>query len=314
MLTNQVKQDVLEAVKAYMSDQKLGLAEMNKLSGVNQSYISQMLAGKETASSTGGKEVAIADKYYIMLAQVVGVDVQKTYWKTIVTKQMRQIITGLEVAKKQGTMATIICETGLGKTYCKDLFYQQNPKHTYVVTINSLVRLHDVVNMLMEEVGIPIKGSKALRLANLIMKLREIKRSGGNPVIIFDEAENMEHQLLKMIKGLFDGISGYASIVLIGTSQLETKMLKAKNQNMEGGPQFYRRFKASLKRVNSVPNFQPFFDEFVGDNKLRKVLTQVCDNYGELQSYLEPLMREADMRERELNIEFFREVYPDVAA
>jgi hypothetical protein len=179
-----------------------------------------------------------------------------------------------------------------------------------VLTINSLVRLHDVIATLTDQLGLPAVSSKAMRFANIIIKLREINKSGGNPMIIVDEAENMEHSLLKMIKGFFDGLAGYASIVLIGTDQLRRDMEKAKNRNVQGGPQLWRRFKPFLeKSFYNIPDFQPFFDELVADYELRKLLTRLCDNYGELNQYLEPALRECDERGEALTVDKFREIY-----
>lgn len=305
----QQKNEIIEATNAYMTAQKMTAADMNRLSGVSQAYLSAMLNGKHSVGADGGKQTDIADKWYYKLADVVGVRVEKEYWKTIVTRQMRQIITEMGQAKKLGHMSTIICNTGLGKTYVMERFVNENPKHTYIFTVNSLVRLHDVVNGLTQALGLEMKGSKALKMARIVMKLRDIKRSGGQPVIILDEAENMEHSLLKMIKGLFDGVVGYASLILIGTDQLEANMLRAKNQNMQGGPQFYSRFKASIKKISAVVDFTPFFEEFVEDKGLRKLLDRMCDDYRQLNQYLEPAMRECDARGVELNEMEFRRIY-----
>jgi DNA transposition AAA+ family ATPase len=314
-MTNTLKNEIVAATKEYMAAMEMTAADMNILSGVSQSYLSALLNGKTSVPGQGGgKDTEIADKYFFLLADAIGFNTEKQYWKTIITKQVRQIITKMTTSKAKCEMATIICETGMGKTVCKDLFQREHPKHTYVVTINSLMKIHDVINTIMFEMRLPQESSKAMRLIRIVQRLRELKREGRNPCIIFDEAENMEHGLMKMMKGLYDGIAGYASIIKIGTPKLLEKMEMWKSRDMDGGPQYYRRFKASIVRISSVPDFEPFYDAFgIEDKKVRKLLEKHCYNYGELNSYLEPALREADERGLTLTEDFFRVKY-DLAA
>lgn len=293
-----------------MAANQMTAGNLNKLSGVSESYLSHMLAGKWVVGST-----EIADKWFYALANAIGYSTEKVYWKRVMTKQMRQIIAAMETARDNGRMATIICPTGMGKTYCIEMFRHEHPKDVIVVTINSLVKLHDVINSLCVAMNIPLRESKALRLRNIIVKLREMKRSGLKPTIVFDEAENMEHALVKLMKGLFDGLQGYATIVQIGTDQLLAKMKRAKNSNMDGGPQYFRRFKASINMITQIVSFDGFFKELgVTDTKVQKLLERECENYGELHDYLEPVLREADMRDLPVTVDLFHTIYSNMAA
>lgn len=309
-----MKQNIVKAAQDYMAANGMTAENLHRLSGVSQSYLSSMLAGKMTVGAAG-KETEIADKWFFLLAAAVRFDTGKVYWKTVTTKQMRQIITALEVARDNGRMTTIICPTGMGKTHCINMFKHSFPKDVFVITINSLVKLHDVIRMLCEALGISTKDSKALKLRNIILKLREMKLAGLKPTIIFDEAENMEHSLVKLMKGLFDGLNGYATIAQIGTDQLLTKMSRAKNSNMDGGPQYYRRFKSSITPINTIVSFDLFFKELgIMDVKVQRLLERECENYGELHDYLEPVLREADLRELPVTVELFQTIYTGMAA
>ena len=293
-----------------MTANQMTATNLHKLSGVSEAYLSSILAGKWVVGTT-----EIADRYFLLLARAVGYNTEKVYWKQVMTKQMRQIITALEVARDTRNMATIICPTGMGKTYCINMFKYSNPKDVFVVTINSLVKLHDVVNMLMDALGLALKGSKNVRLMNILLKLREMKMAGLKPTIIFDEAENMGQPMIGLMKGLYDGLVGHATIVQIGTGQLKTKMEKAKNSNMDGGPQYYRRFKASIHLVSTVVNFDPFFKELgVTDAKVQRLLERECENYGELHDYLEPVLREADLNEVTVTVDLIRTIHSNLMA
>jgi hypothetical protein len=77
--------------------------------------------------------------------------------------------------------------------------------------------------------------------------------------------------------------------------------------NKNGAPQFYRRIKAGIKHIPSDKNFKPFFEKMnVDDKGLRKLLNERCNNYGELHDYLEPVLKEADVKGQPVTESFFR--------
>ena len=133
---------------------------------------------------------------------------------------------------------------------------------------------------------------------------------GHKPLIIIDEAENLKLPVIQMLKGLYDNLTGYASIVMIGTSQLTDALQKMTRSNRNGAPQFFRRIKAGIKIIPVYNDYLPFFEKLkIEDKGLRKLLTAICSNYGELHDYLEPAIREADERGVELTDDFFRLMY-----
>ena len=304
-----LKNQIREASLQYINDKGLTQDVLAEKSKLNPSYISSILNGKWEVMSTGNKVVPIADKWFVQLADVVGVQVEKVFWKYFETKQSQGVKAWLNDAKDKGISRTIICNTRMGKTEAVNEFMHYRPKHTYLITVNSLMRLHDIINIMCNLLNIPLNNSKAMKLSAIIIKFRDIKRSGGNPMIIFDEGENMEYSVLKMIKGLYDGIEKYCGIVLIGTDQLIKTLERLRDSNKVAGPQLYYRLEPGFRRISNTVDFEPFYSEFVPDKGLRKLLNELCKNYGQLNKYLEPALREAYERGMECNEDFFRLMY-----
>ncbi len=213
----------------------------------------------------------------------------------VLTPQFKRMVSTLETARLRHTARTIIGEPGSGKTMAISMYKEKNPLHTFVITINSLVTVADIIMELLRLLGLPMGGSRASKVAQIIAKMREIKNAGGNPLIIFDEAENIESKTMKLLKGLFDGLNRFAAIVLVGTSQLIRKILGNKRRDKDAGPQFYRRYYPGVVYLAEMDRkFKQFFDGLkITDVGLRKLLCLLCENYGELNAYLEPVMREA---------------------
>ena len=100
--------------------------------------------------------------------------------------------------------------------------------------------------------------------------------------------------------------------MLIGTSQLLIKLTHTRKNSLDAIPQFYRRFKVGLKKLSMLEkhiDFKPFFDAFVADKGLQKLLMQLCDNYGELHDYLVPALRQADDSGKPLDENLFRLIH-----
>jgi hypothetical protein len=99
--------------------------------------------------------------------------------------------------------------------------------------------------------------------------------------------------------------------VLIGTDQLLNKIERLRGKNEDGMPQLYRRFKAGKREIRSINKetmFAPFLEK-IADENLRRMVTGLADNYGELNDYIEPALREAGHHGEPLTENFFRMLY-----
>lgn len=298
---------IIDAAQVYMTEKGMTQADLAKHCQVPESYLSNMLNGK-TAVKSGDKDVVIGARYWMQLAAAVGVRMKKIYWEDVETTQWMQINHELELVKVSHTVKTMVGVVGSGKTYGVNLFKEKHPKHTYILTINNLVTVLDLLNELCRKLDVPVAKSKAQRMYNVVVKLRKIYQEGGYPIIIFDEAENMSNMLMKTIKGLFDGLYGRTALVLVGTPDLIKKLLAWKASGKEGAKQFCSRFLPGARYLTDVDkrNFKLFFDQFNVPSGLRKLLSEICDDYRELNIYLEAAMREADSRGVQLTAHFFR--------
>lgn len=308
-MTTEQKTAIAGHAAAYIVTKGLTGQKFATLTNVNNSYVSNIL---NKVFQVNG--VDIPDKYFRQIAKVIGYAVEKTYWPHVETREHKELMVAMKLAKQTHGVRTLIVETGAGKTYAVDTFKKTNPLHTYVVTMHSLMKIGEMFRVLAKQLGLPNKGTKAQMRTEIIDKLKDIKVDGGYPVVIIDEGENMTPDMMKMIKGFYDAILNYAGIVMIGTNQLWEIMQAAMERDKQGGPQYYRRFKAGTITIKPLvkrdDRFKPFFDELgIEDPSFRKLLCKTCDNYGELHDYLEPALRIADNKGEELNERLFRMLY-----
>lgn len=313
-MTLEQKQSIITAAGQYMKEKKLSQSEMSRLSRINAGYLSQMLRGDFTSGST-----VIEKRWFVQLAKACDYRWNKSYWHSINTNQFPQIIGTLQDAKTNSTTATIIGSTGTGKTFSVERFCLKYPTETFRITASGHHSLIDIITDLSDAMGLESVSAsyyrsyaftKVRRVARIVNKLIEMRDEGKEPVVIIDEAENLKVPVLQMLKYLYDGIKGSAALVLIGTPQLLDKLEKLKRRDKEGMPQFYRRVKAGIVHISDAISFVPFFEKLgIGDKNLRKLLTDICDNYGELNDYLEPFIKECAEANKPLSEENFRIKY-----
>ena len=193
-MQTEVITQIVAAAKRYMDQHSLSQNQLSTASTVNEAYLSVMLGGGTKVNNT-----VISDMHWKKLASAVNLRLDEEVWPLLKTRQFDKLLAELKMSKKNQVCKTIIGERGSGKTITIEHFKEESPKHTYVITINHLMKLPDILDRLLHILGLPIKGSSYQRLMDIMLKLREIRLKDGNPILIIDEAENMAPSTMQMI-------------------------------------------------------------------------------------------------------------------
>lgn len=315
MLTKQDKSNIAQAARKYMEANNMSQNSLAEKALISAPYLSAIMSAPEGEAAMLNN-VAIKDKYYLAIKSCIGLQFEneRKRWSIINTPQLNQLLIELTESKQDGTTKVITCEPGAGKSFGLELFANRYPNETYTIKISSMHRIGDIINDAGDQMRAEYgkNASKQKKLAAIIIKLRELKRMGKKPILIVDESENMDIKTMGLVKGLFDGVKDYCSIVLIGTPDLLGHMEKAKTSTQTGGAQFYRRFKAGITPLPEIDKhtYNAFFDSLeINDEALRKAITSKADNYGELYDYCTRL---TDLCEREglpMNATTFRQLF-----
>ncbi|MGV8814776.1 MAG: AAA family ATPase [Gelidibacter sp.] len=308
-MTTDLKRTIATKTAEYLSASNLTQSELSNKANVPKEYMSNILKENSdfTVSSSNNKMVVIADKYFTRLADFIGFQLVKSYWKTQATPQLTTIIATLQDAKEFGTTNLIIAETGAGKSHTIDLIQRKFPADTFIVKVGSTDNLSDLIDKIIDVLKITTGKTKSKKLRDVASKLRSLKDDGFKPQLIFDEAEYMKQPALCSMKELHDYLNQYCSIVLVGTDQLTNNLDSLRRKNKPGIPQFYRRIKFGIRKL---PTIDRSFKLFLNDEsaEVKKFLRTICDNYGELHDVLVPVRREAERTGNEISEQFIRTV------
>lgn len=298
-----VKDGIIAAAKSYMAEYDMSASNFAGRADVGKSYLSNALNGKYIYQNT-----TIPDSFFRKIAATVGYKLEASYWEHVDTDQYVQIMDTLNEARERVEARMIVGETGSGKTYAVDRFCAQNPVGVYRVTVNDYDTVYDIMTVMYELLRIEAPVKRGARLRGVGRELRKRAMEGERPIVIIDEAENTKIPGIKTYKALYDMFAGQVAFVLVCTEELPRRLAKMKNR-VEGMPQFIRRFKANTVKLVPVARKYEAFLSKVEDMKLRELLSQIADNYGELHDYLERALREADESGEPLTEALFRETY-----
>lgn len=309
-MTQETKQEIVQALLAYMELHSMTQADVARKSNVRQEYISIILkANSNFMYDAGGKPGFIHPKYFNALAELCGFKTAKVYWQTQPTEQTNSILANLQDSREHALTTTIIGETGSGKTFTAKLFASQNPMDTFIVTAGASDTLGDLIDKILDVMNVHATGkSKSVKLRGVFQKTKMLKNYGHKPQIIIDEAENMKHAALCAMKELYDNVHEHCSLIFIGTDQLVDNIEKLKRRNKSGIPQFHRRIKFGLRILPNIDRSYKLFINDIEDKDLKKFILTNCSNYGELHDVLVPAMREAERLKEPLTMELVRKV------
>lgn len=304
------KRQIIAELKDYMLVRHLIPADIHRLSGVSEEYLSEMLKPNTDFKYSAGKGITgdIPERWFRMLKDTISKGAEQELWKTVPTSQMKSILATLEESKEFGYTRVIIGETGCGKTYFTDKFVDLNPKENFKITVGSMDNIADLLDKILDALKIKHGKSKSKKIRDIVKELKKRQLRGEKPTLIFDESEYMKQTTLCNIKELHDHLNKYVSINLIGTDQLLDKLDNLKKKNKAGMPQFYRRVKFGIRVLSPIDTSFKGFLNGIEDKGFIKFLQQNCDNYGELHDAMMPIIRESHRTGEPMTERFARKV------
>lgn len=310
--TQTQKENITEALKSYIDETGCKASKIAADLRINEAYVSQVLNGKYSIGKSD-----IKTRQLSMIAKYVGLNFEREWWRKVDTLQSMSIEAYLYEAKDFATIKTIIGDTGVGKTYTVDCFVETNKQDVvYRITVGVLHTMVNVIDDIMNAMNLECKGDKVSKLRKIEAYMKELHHTGRKPLLIIDEAENLKLPIIGLMKQIYDMLvkPRYCGIVLIGTSQLIEKFEKMVRKNKIGVPQFMRRIKSGIERVYTVEwhkdkAFIVYLQELVGDDGIITLLKENASNYGEVNDFVEPAMRDAERLGEEFNYDFFCQKY-----
>ena len=211
MITEAQKQKILGAIAAnranYPSDAKHAASL-----GISTSVYSSI--------KNGQTEKALSDANWIGIARRLGVNLRgEIEWKAAKTPTFDYITAQLEFSQGSG-LSAILCDIpNIGKTFTAR-YYVQTHKNAVYVDCSQVKTKLKLVRKIASEFGVDAKG----RYADVYDDLVYYLRSMDTPLIILDEAGDLQYEAFLELKALWNATERSCAWYMMGADGLKEKI------------------------------------------------------------------------------------------
>ena len=211
MITEAQKQKILGAIAAnranYPSDAKHAASL-----GISTSVYSSI--------KNGQTEKALSDANWIGIARRLGVNLRgEIEWKAAKTPTFDYITAQLEFSQGSG-LSAILCDIpNIGKTFTAR-YYVQTHKNAVYIDCSQVKTKLKLVRKIASEFGVDSKG----RYADVYDDLVYYLRSMDTPLIILDEAGDLQYEAFLELKALWNATGRSCAWYMMGADGLKEKI------------------------------------------------------------------------------------------
>lgn len=235
-LTNEIKNSILEAIKAdrenYPSDNKHAVAL-----GISASVYNVL--------KKGNIDKQVSEANWICMARRLGVNLkQEMPWITAETPTFVFITEQLELCQKSG-LSAILCDIpNIGKTFTARNYVKSHRNAIYVdcSQVKSKLKL---IRHIAKEFGVDSNGRYYTVYEDLVFYLRTI----DNPLIILDEAGDLQYEAFLELKALWNATERTCAWYMMGADGLKEKINRAIEGKKVGYTEMFSRYGDTYSKV-----------------------------------------------------------------
>ena len=211
MITTEVKNKILAAIKAnranYPSDAKHAASL-----GITTSVYS--------AVKNGQTDRVLSDANWISIARKLGVSLRgEIEWKVAKTPTFIFITAQLEACQSSGISAILCDLPNIGKTFTARHYVKTHPNAIYIDCSQVKTKLK-LVRKIAAEFGVDSKGRYADVYDDLVYYLGSIE----SPLIILDEAGDLQYEAFLELKALWNATERCCAWYMMGADGLKEKI------------------------------------------------------------------------------------------
>lgn len=289
--------------------------KLAKEAKVNPAYLDAMITGLESGHFIFNNTV-IKDTYFNRIAKLIGLEMDNKYWRTFETDQYLEIENDFIEAKTGATVKAIIGSTGTGKTFSAQRMRDKYPMGTFIITCANDFNLRDLIRYIAIEVGVSVGDDMSQsRIRKAVeQKLKMLYENDLKPILVFDEAENLQLPAWGRVKSLYDNLKGMCAFMVLGTPNWFDRIKNMADTEKGIAPQIFSRFLSGNKTT--------FLDDINGENvaelcreigiENQFVINRIAKNttnYRDLNDTLVSLQRAAETQGCEIDLDLYKREY-----
>lgn len=237
MITEAQKTKILAAIKAnranYPSDAKHAASL-----GISTSVYSSIKNGQTAKALSDGNWISIARKLNVSLRP--GME-----WKAAKTPTFEFITTQLELSQQSSLSAILVDIPNIGKTFTAK-YYVRTHKNAVYIDCSQVKTKLKLVRKIASEFGVDSKGRYTDIYDDLVYYLRSME----NPLIILDEAGDLQYEAFLELKALWNATERCCAWYMMGADGLKEKINRSIECKKVGYTEMLSRYGDRYSKVS----------------------------------------------------------------
>lgn len=236
MITEESKKRISEAISAHRSNYPSDAKHAASL-GISSAIYS--------AVKNGQTERVLSEANWITIARKLGVSLRgEIEWKPARTATFDFITSQLELCQA-GCISAILCDLpNIGKTFTAR-HYVKSHKNAIYVDCSQVKSKQKLIRFIAKEYGVSSNGRYADVYDDLVYYLRSIE----NPLIVLDEAGDLQYEAFLELKALWNATERCCAWYMMGADGLKKKINRAVQCKKVGYTEMLSRFGDRYSKV-----------------------------------------------------------------
>ena len=236
MITEESKKRISEAISAHRSNYPSDAKHAASL-GISSAIYS--------AVKNGQTERVLSEANWITIARKLGVSLRgEIEWKPARTATFDFITSQLELCQA-GCISAILCDLpNIGKTFTAR-HYVKSHKNAIYVDCSQVKSKQKLIRFIAKEYGVSSNGRYADVCDDLVYYLRSIE----NPLIVLDEAGDLQYEAFLELKALWNATERCCAWYMMGADGLKEKINRAVQCKKVGYTEMLSRFGDRYSKV-----------------------------------------------------------------
>lgn len=251
--TKEFKEKVKAAILAARENYGGTDTDFAKSLGINNSVYSRL--------KTGGIDKLLSETQWITIGRILGVTLREDSWKVARTKVYSEIEDNLRFCKTFSKSMILVDDCGIGKTFSAKHIIRKM-KNAFFVDCSQAKSKQQFIRLLAKTLGVDNQGKYIDVKNNLKYYITLLE----NPLIVLDEAGDLEYTAFLELKELWNATNGACGWYMIGADGLRSKIERGINGKKVGYAEIFSRFSDDFIRLVPIgkEDRDNYYTELIG--------------------------------------------------
>lgn len=246
-ISQAIKMRIVEAIKEHRQHFPSDARHAKSLD-ISPSVYTNLKQGNLDRQLSDAKWVSIARQLGITLRDEEAWQVVKTPTYTFITEQLE--------ACQERSLSALLCDApNIGKTFCAE-HYAKTHKNVAYIDCSQVKTKRQLIRQLARAFGLNGSGRYYDLYADLLYSLKMLE----SPLIILDEAGDLQYEAFLELKALWNATEYYCGWYMMGADGLRAKIKRNIDGEKVGYAEIFSRFGDSFRRV--TPEHTADFEKF----------------------------------------------------